>query len=52
MSFCLIEDKITELAAQLPRAVEFDEQLYLLTEIQQLTRIRNELATLLGRVIV
>ena len=52
MSFCLIEDKITELAAQLPRAVEFDEQLYLLTEIQQLTRIKNQLAQLLGRVIV
>lgn len=52
MSFCLLEDKITELAAQLPRAVEFDEQLYLMTEIQQLTRIKNQLADLLGRVIV
>ncbi|MBC7447197.1 MAG: DNA primase [Hymenobacteraceae bacterium] len=52
MSFCLLEDKITELAAQLPRAVEFDEQLYLMTEIQQLTRIKNQLGELLGRVIV
>ncbi len=52
MSFCLLEDKIAELAAQLPRAVEFDEQLYLMTEIQQLTRIKAQLADLLGRVIV
>ena len=52
MALELIKNKIDGFSTRLPIAVEEEEQVYLMTEIVQLTRIRDRLSGFLGRVLI